>query len=254
MPRLAGKLALITGGNSGIGLATAKAFVAEGARVAITGQDRDTLEAAKRSIGNDTLAVQSDTADLKAIDTLFARIQEKFGALDILFANAGVGSMAAVENTTEEDFDRIFDINVKGIFFTVQKALPLLRNGASIVLNASVGTRTGRAGFSVYAASKAAVRTFARNFSAEFVSRGIRVNVVSPGPIDTPIFGRGQKDVAALRQRIEADIPLHRMGKPEEIAQTVVFLASDESSFMLGSEIIVDGGVTELPYAPKTRV
>jgi NAD(P)-dependent dehydrogenase (short-subunit alcohol dehydrogenase family) len=254
MPRLAGKLALITGGNSGIGLATAKAFVAEGARVAITGRDRDTLEAARRSIGNDALAIQSDTADLKAIDRLFATIQEKFGALDILFANAGVGSLAAVENTTEEDFDHIFDVNVKGIFFTVQKALPLLRNGASIILNASVGSRTGRAGFSVYAASKAAVRTFARNFSAEFVSRGIRVNVVSPGPIDTPIFGRGQKDVAALRQRIESDIPLHRMGKPEEIAQTVLFLASDESSFMLGAEIIVDGGVSELPYAGQTRI
>jgi NAD(P)-dependent dehydrogenase (short-subunit alcohol dehydrogenase family) len=254
MPRLAGKLALITGGNSGIGLATAKAFVAEGARVAITGRDRDTLEAARRLIGNDTLAIQSDTADLKAIDTLFATIQEKFGSLDILFANAGIGSMTPVEKATEEDFDRIFDVNVKGLFFTVQKALPLLRNGASIILNASIATRTARAGFSVYAASKAAVRTFARNFSAEFVSRGIRVNVVSPGPIDTPIFWRGQKEVAALRQRIEADVPLGRMGKPEEIAQAVVFLASDESSFMLGTEIILDGGVTEVPFAAQARV
>jgi NAD(P)-dependent dehydrogenase (short-subunit alcohol dehydrogenase family) len=254
MLRLAGKLALITGGNSGIGLATAKAFVAEGARVAITGRDRDTLEAAKRSIGNDMLAVQSDTADLRAIDTLFATIHEKFGALDILFANAGVASIMPVENTSEDAFDRIFDVNVKGLFFTVQKALPLLRNGASIILNGSVATSTGRAGLSVYAASKAAVRTFARNFSAEFVSRGVRVNVVSPGPIDTPIFWRGQKETAALRQRIEADVPLRRMGKPEEIAQTVLFLASDESSFMLGTEIIVDGGVTELPYAAQIRV
>ena len=256
MLRLSGKLALITGGNSGIGLATAKAFVAEGARVAITGRDRDTLETAKRSIGNDTLAVQSDTGDLKAIDTLFASIHERFGALDILFANAGVGSLTPVENTTEEDFDRIFDVNVKGLFFTVQKALPLLRNGASIVLNGSIATRTGRAGFSVYAASKAAVRTFARNFSAEFASRGIRVNVVSPGPIDTPIWWRGQHQEAAntLRHHVEAGIPLGRMGRPEEIAQTVVFLASDESSFMLGTEIIVDGGVTELPSAAPTRV
>jgi NAD(P)-dependent dehydrogenase (short-subunit alcohol dehydrogenase family) len=257
MPRLAGKLALITGGNSGIGLATAKAFVAEGARVAITGRDRDTLEAARRLIGNDTLAIQSDTADLKAIDTLFATIQEEFGALDILFANAGIGSMMPVENTSEDDFDRIFDVNVKGLFFTVQKALPLLRNGASIILNGSIAIRTGRVGFSVYAASKAAVRTFARNFSAEFVSRGIRVNVVSPGPIDTPIFWReqrGQKEVAALRQRIEADVPLGRMGKPEEIAQAVVFLASDESSFMLGTEIILDGGVTATPFAAPSRL
>jgi NAD(P)-dependent dehydrogenase (short-subunit alcohol dehydrogenase family) len=257
MPRLAGKFALITGGNSGIGLATARAFVAEGARVAITGRDRDTLEAARRLIGNDTLAIQSDTADLKAIDTLFATIQERFGALDILFANAGIGSMTPVENTSEDDFDRIFDVNVKGLFFTVQKALPLLRNGASIILNGSIAIRTGRVGFSVYAASKAAVRTFARNFSAEFLSRGIRVNVVSPGPIDTPIFWReqrGQKEVAALRQRIEADVPLGRMGKPEEIAQAVVFLASDESSFMLGTEIILDGGVTATPFAAPSRL
>jgi NAD(P)-dependent dehydrogenase (short-subunit alcohol dehydrogenase family) len=195
MPRLAGKLALITGGNSGIGLATARVFVAEGARVAITGRDTDTLEAARRLIGNDTLAIRSDAADLKAIDALFATIKEYFGALDILFANAGGGRIASVEDTTEEDFDRTFGVNVKGLFFTVQKALPLLRTGASIILNASVSTRVGRPGLSVYAASKAAVRTFARNFSAELVSRGIRVNVVSPGSIDTPSFSRGQEEV-----------------------------------------------------------
>jgi NAD(P)-dependent dehydrogenase (short-subunit alcohol dehydrogenase family) len=254
MPRLSGKLALITGGNSGIGLATAKAFVAEGARVAITGRNRDTLEAARVSIGNDTIAVRSDAADLKAIDALMATIKAELGALDILFANAGLGTLTPVESTTEADFDRTFDVNVKGVFFTVQKALPLLRSGASIILNSSIGARTGRAGFAVYGASKAAVRTLARNFSVEFASRGIRVNVVSPGPIDTPIWFRDRDQEAgeALLRRVEAAVPLGRLGKPEEIAQTVVFLASDESSFMLGAEIVVDGGMTELPASRRS--
>jgi NAD(P)-dependent dehydrogenase (short-subunit alcohol dehydrogenase family) len=252
MPRLSGKLALITGGNSGIGLATAKAFVAEGARVAITGLDPDALESARRSIGNDTLALVSDVADLNAIDALVAAIRTNFGALDILFANAGVGTSVPVENTTEEEFDRVFNVNVKGLFFTVQKTLPLLRNGASIILNSSIATRTGTAGLSVYAASKAAVRTFARNFSAEFASRGIRVNVVSPGPIETPIWSSGEA-TAGLRQRVEGAVPLGRIGRPEEVARTVVFLASEESSFMLGAEIVVDGGMIELPSGAPSR-
>ena len=255
MLRLVGKVALITGGNSGIGLACAKAFVAEGARVIITGRDSDTLEAARQSVGNDTIAIRSDAADLQAIDALFANIREQVGALDILFANAGVVCAGSVESTLEEDFDRVFNTNVKGLFFTVQKALPLLRPGASIILNGSVGARTGRPGFSVYAATKAAVRTFARNFSAEFAPRRIRVNVVSPGPIETPIWWRGLEDdqVAALRQRVASDIPAGRMGKPEEVAQTVTFLASDESSFIVGTEIVIDGGMTELPFGASTR-
>jgi NAD(P)-dependent dehydrogenase (short-subunit alcohol dehydrogenase family) len=158
MPRLAGKLALITGGNSGIGLATAKAFTAEGARVAITGRDPTTLAAARQDLGDRTLALQSNSADLKAIDALFARLKEDFGALDILFANAGIAVDPPVASTTEEEFDRIFDVNVKGLFFTVQKALPLLRDGASIILNASIAPRVGRAGASLYSGSKAAVR------------------------------------------------------------------------------------------------
>jgi len=249
MRRLEGKLALITGGSSGIGLATAQAFVAEGARVAITGRDAKSLEAAKREIGNDTLALQSDAGDLKAIDALFAAIKREFGALDILFANAGVGAGGPVETITEEDFDRIFNVNVKGVFFTVQKALPLLRKGASIILNSSIAPRTGRPGLSLYAASKAAVRTLARNLSAELASRGIRVNVVSPGPIDTPIWERARDpEIAdALRKKVAAGIPLGRMGTADEVASAVVFLASDDSSFMLGSEITVDGGVIELP-------
>jgi len=249
MRRLEGKLALITGGSSGIGLATAQAFVAEGARVAITGRDAKSLEAAKREIGNDTLALQSDAGDLKAIDALFAAIKREFGALDILFANAGVGAGGPVETITEEDFDRIFNVNVKGVFFTVQRALPLLRKGASIILNSSIAPRTGRPGLSLYAASKAAVRTLARNLSAELASRGIRVNVVSPGPIDTPIWERARDpEIAdALRKKVAAGIPLGRMGTADEVASAVVFLASDDSSFMLGSEITVDGGVIELP-------
>ena len=255
MQRLAGKLALITGGSSGIGLATAKAFVAEGARVAITGRDAKSLQAAQREIGNDGLALQSDAGDLKAIDTLFEAIKEKFGALDILFANAGIGSGGPVESVTEEDFDRIFAVNVKGVFFTVQKALPLLRKGASIVLNSSIAQHTGRPGLSLYAASKAAVRTLARNLSAELASRGIRVNVVSPGPIDTPIWERARDPeiASALKKRVEAGIPVGRMGTAEEVASAVVFLASDDSSFMLGSEITVDGGVIEVPGALGPR-
>jgi NAD(P)-dependent dehydrogenase (short-subunit alcohol dehydrogenase family) len=254
MNRLAGKLALVTGGNSGIGLATAQAFVAEGARVAITGRDAQTLETARNSLGEGHLAIQSDAADVKAIDALFATVKQQFGALDVMFLNAGVGTGGSIESTTEEDFARIFDINVKGVFFAVQKALPLLRNGASIVLNSSIAPRTGRPGLSVYAASKAAVRTFARNFSSELAPRGIRVNVVSPGPIETPIWYRGDPEVATqLRDRVAASVPLGRLGKAEEVAAAVVFLASDESSFIVGTEITVDGGVTELLGARPVR-
>jgi NAD(P)-dependent dehydrogenase (short-subunit alcohol dehydrogenase family) len=250
MPRLAGKLALITGGNSGIGLATAQAFVAEGARVAITGRDPETLEAARKSLGEGNLAIQSEASSVKAIDALFATVKEHFGGLDIMFLNAGVGTGGSIESTTEEDFAHIFDINVKGVFFAVQKALPLLRNGASIVLNASIAPRTGRAGLSLYAASKAAVRTFARNFSTELAPRGIRVNVVSPGPIETPMLAGLAPE---LRRQVAAAVPLGRLGRPEEVAQAVVFLASDESSFIVGTEITVDGGVTELLGARPIR-
>ena len=251
MNRLTGKLALITGGNSGIGLATAEAFVAEGARVVITGRDSETLDAARKKLGAGNLAIQSDAADVKAIDALFAAIKQDFGALDIMFLNAGVGSGGSIASTTEEDFDRIFDINVKGIFFAVQRALPLLRSGASIILNASIAPRTARPGLSLYAASKAAVRTFARNFSSELASRGIRFNVVSPGPIETPIWYRERdpETAAQLRKHIAGDVPMGRLGRPEEVAQAVVFLASDESSYIVGTEITVDGGITELPGA-----
>jgi len=252
MRRFEGKLALITGGNSGIGLVTAKALASEGARVAITGRDPQSLRAAREAIGNDSLAVRFDLADLNAIDALFAIVKQHFGALDILFANAGTGGLAKLEAATEQDFDRIFSINVKGLFFTVQKALPLLRSGASVILNASIAPRMGRAGASLYSGSKAAVRAFARNFAAELAPRGIRVNVVSPGSIDTPMWSRSFADpqlAAAVRQRAAAAIPLGRMGRAEEVAQAVLFLASGESSFVVGTEIIVDGGKCEMPDA-----
>src|SRR5260370_1729242 len=190
MPKLAGKFALITGGNSGIGLATARAFMAEGARVAITGRDPSTLQAAQKELGRDALVLQSDVRDLKQIDQLFAQLKKHFGALDILFANAGVGRFKSLAETTEETFDQVFDINVKGVFFTVQKALPLLRSGASIILDASIGARIGRPSAAAYAASKAAVRTFAPNFSADLAPLGIRANALTPRMMATPLWTR----------------------------------------------------------------
>ena len=249
MNRLQGKIALITGGNSGIGLATAKAFVANGARVIVTGRDQKSLDAAQEALGDQCLALRSNTADLKEIDALYAVIKERFEGLDIIFANAGISGGAPIESVTEEHFDRVFNTNVKGVFFTLQKALPLLRKGASIILNASISARVGLPNQSCYAATKAAVRSLARNFSVEFAARGYRFNVVSPGPIETPIWGRGGADaqiLEAMKQRATSNNPLGRFGSPEELAQTVVFLASDDSTFMMGAEIIVDGGVTEM--------
>src|SRR5216684_2014534 len=190
MGKLEGKVAVITGGNSGIGLATAKEFKKQGARVVITGRDQQTLDEAKREIGGDVLTVRSDASSLTEIDKLFAAVKEKFGHIDVLFVNAGIGKFAPVEAVTEELFDSIMDINFKGAYFTIQKALPLLNDNASIVLNASINAYIGMPNSSVYAASKAALITLARTLSAELVARGIRVNVVSPGPIATPIFNR----------------------------------------------------------------
>jgi NAD(P)-dependent dehydrogenase (short-subunit alcohol dehydrogenase family) len=256
MNRLVNKFALITGGSSGIGLATAKLFAAEGARVAITGRDAKALEAVRAEIGGDTLAIKSDTADLAAIDALMTTVKDSFGTLDVLFVNAGISEAVPIHQVTERHFDRIFDVNVKGAFFTVQKALPLLRSGASIILNASVGYRMGRANLAIYAASKAAVRTLARNFSTEFIPRGIRVNVVSPGAIETPIWDRAAADkekARAFKQGVAAAIPFGRIGQAEEVAAAVVFLASDESSFMAGTEITIDGGASEMPGAVGGR-
>ncbi len=251
MHRLDGKAALITGGSSGIGLASAKAFVSEGAHVAITGRNAESLESAARDIGGGTLAAACDVANLKQIEALARRLSEEFGALDIIFANAGLFTNAPIGNITEAEFDETFDVNVKGVFFTVQTMLPLLRRGASIILNSSIAWRMGRPGISLYAASKAAVRAFARNFSADLAPRGIRVNVISPGPVDTPIWERGRdaQTAATIKGKIAAGVPMGRIGSSEEIADAVVFLASDESAYMMGAEIILDGGTSEVPGA-----
>jgi NAD(P)-dependent dehydrogenase (short-subunit alcohol dehydrogenase family) len=249
MGKLEGKVAVITGGNSGIGLATAKEFKEQGARVVITGRDQETLDDAKRSIGGDVLAIRSDTSHLMEIDKLFAEVKEKFGKIDVLFVNAGVGKFAPVEEVTEDFFDSIMDINFKGAYFTIQKALPLLSNNASIVLNASIAANIGMPNSSVYAASKAALITLARTLSAELVGRGIRVNVVSPGPVTTPILGRTGMPPEVLEEMsksLEAEVPMKRFGRAEEIAKTVLFLASDDSSFLLGTEIVADGGMSQL--------
>jgi len=252
MPRLVGKRALITGGSSGIGFATAKAFVAEGARVAITGRNARRLATARKALGGEAIAVRADVTKLRQIDSLYQQIREHFGALDIIFANAGLVSEANITGVDESDFDEIFDTNVKGLFFTVQKAIPILSNGASVILNASIAPRLGSPNSAVYAASKAAVRALARSFSAALISRGVRVNAISPGPTRAGVWKssngsrkRNQREERQARQKI----PMGRFGRPAEIAQAVVFLASDDSSFMLGAEIVVDGGKAEVPAA-----
>jgi len=249
MGKLEGKVAVITGGNSGIGLATAKEFKEQGAQVVITGRDQQTLDQAVREIGGDVLAVRSDASSLTEIDKLFAAVKEKFGHIDVLFVNAGVGKFAPVEAVTEEMFDSIMDINFKGAYFTIQKLLPLLNDDASIVLNGSINAHIGMPNSSVYAASKAALITLARTLSAELVGRGIRVNVVSPGPITTPILNRLGLPPEALdeiRNGLKEQVPMKRLGRSEEIAKTALFLASSDSSFLLGTEIVADGGMSQL--------
>jgi NAD(P)-dependent dehydrogenase (short-subunit alcohol dehydrogenase family) len=241
--RLEGKVALVTGGNSGIGLATAKEFAREGARVVITGRDARTLDAAAREISGEVLALRSDAARLSDIDKLYAAVGERFGRLDVLFVNAGVAQFAPVEETDEELFDQIMDINFKGAYFTVKKALPLLADGASVVLNASVVAHVGFPNSSVYSASKAALLSLVRTLSADLAGRGIRVNAVSPGPVETPIFGRTGLPEEA-KQGFGEQVPLKRLGRPEEIAKAVLFLASSDSSFLVGTEIVADGGVS----------
>jgi NAD(P)-dependent dehydrogenase (short-subunit alcohol dehydrogenase family) len=245
MGKLSGKIALITGGNSGIGLATAKRFVAEGAYVYITGRRQNSLDEAVKEIGSNVTAVQGDVSKLADLDRLFEQIKQEKGRLDVVFANAGGGEFAPLGSYTEEHFDKTFNINVKGLVFTVQKALPLLPDGATIVLNASIVGVKGFPAFGVYSATKAAVRSFARTWTNELKDRGIRVNVVSPGPIDTPAISGLVKDKdqeAQLRANLVAGVPLGRIGTPDELAKAVVFLASDDSSFVAGVDLFVDGG------------
>jgi len=249
MGKLEGKVAVITGGNSGIGLATAIEFAEQGAQVVISGRDQKTLDQAAKELGPDVLVVRADVAKLADIDKLFAAVRAKFGRVDVLFVNAGIGKFVPFEAVTEELYDAILDINLKGAYFTIQKALPLLADGASIVLNASINAHIGMANTSVYAASKAALISLARTLSAELVGRNIRVNVISPGPVTTPILGRTGLAPEALEQTLQSiasQVPMKRFGRPEEIAKAALFLASSDSSFLLGSEIIADGGMSQL--------
>ena len=247
--KLEGKTALITGGNSGIGFATARVFIQEGAKVAITGRDQATLDAAAKELGPNALAFRADVADPVAREQLFTKLRDKFGTLDIVFANAGIGGNTPVGSTEQQQFESIIDINVTSVFFTVQSALPLLRDGASIIFNGSVIASLGFPAYSAYAASKGAVVSMARSLAAELSPRNIRVNVVVPGPIRTPIWSRGRGDEAAraLEPFLASTVPLGRMGEPEELAKAVLFLASSDSSFVQGSELFVDGGAVGLP-------
>jgi NAD(P)-dependent dehydrogenase (short-subunit alcohol dehydrogenase family) len=247
--RLDGKVAVVTGGNSGIGLATAQRLHKEGARVAITGRDPKTLDSAVSAIGSGTVAIQSDVSILSDIDRLFSTVTAQLGKIDVLFANAGVGKFAPYTAAQEALFDELFAINVKGVFFTLQKAIPHLNDGASVILNTSVVSTKGNENMGIYAATKAAVRSLARTAATELQSRGIRVNAVAPGPIATPIFGRSgmtQEQIEGFKAGIAARVPMQRIGRPEEIASAVAFLASDDASYITGIELNVDGGMANL--------
>jgi NAD(P)-dependent dehydrogenase (short-subunit alcohol dehydrogenase family) len=249
MGKLEGKIALVTGGNSGIGLATAQQFVNEGAYVFVTGRRDAELAEAVKEVGRNITGVSGDVSNLGDLDRLFAQIKREKGRLDIVFANAGVAKFAPFGTITEEFYQSIFDINVKGLIFTVQKALPLMPDGASIILNASVVGSKGLPANSVYAATKAAVRSFARTWTTDLKSRRIRVNAVSPGSTDTPGLNEllGSTEIGQQRLKvIQGSVPLGRLGRPDEIAKAVVFLASDDSSYITGTELFVDGGFAQV--------
>jgi len=247
--KLVGKIAVITGGNSGMGLATAKRLVEEGAHVVITGRREKELAEAAAFIGKNVTTVAGDVSNLEDLDRLYAVVKEKHSHIDILFANAGGGTIAPLETSTEAQFDRTFDINVKGLFFTVQKALPLVKDGGSIILTSSNANELGVPGLTAYAASKAAVRSFARGWTVELKDRKIRVNSLSPGPIETPALDKVGLPPELVEQAVAgftSQVPLGRRGKPEEIAAAVVFLASDESSYITGVDLFVDGGMAQV--------
>lgn len=247
--KLEGKVAVITGGTSGIGLATAKRFIAEGAHVFITGRRQAELEAAAQELGEHATAVRGDVARAEDLDRLYETVKKQKGRVDIVFANAGVGDFTKLEDITEENFDKTFDVNVKGVLFTVQKALPLLREGGSIILNASIVATKGSEAFSVYSASKAAVRSFARTWTMDLRSRRIRVNAISPGYIPTPGYvtnlGYTQTQVDQLATSAP-NVPMGRGGTPDEVARAVTFLASEDASYITGIELFVDGGVAQI--------
>ncbi|RBW57458.1 glucose 1-dehydrogenase [Ruegeria sp. A3M17] len=249
MNKLIGKVAVITGGTSGIGLATAHRLISDGARVVITGRDQRTLDAAVAELGDRARGIRGDVANLNDLDHLFSEIREEYGRVDVLFANAGIAPFSPFEAVTEEHFDSLFQINVRGLFFTVQKALPILSINASVILNASVVAQSGLPNTSVYAATKAAVRSLGRTLAAELSPRGIRVNVVSPGLIETSLWekvGLSKNEVDAFATQVTEQTPLRRAGKPQEIAATVAFLASDDASYFTGADLVADGGMVQV--------
>jgi NAD(P)-dependent dehydrogenase (short-subunit alcohol dehydrogenase family) len=251
MKRLEGKVAVITGGSSGIGLATAQRFVEEGAHVFITGRRQGELDAAVNQICKNVTGVQGDVSNLEDLDRLYAEVREHKGHIDILFANAGIAESAPLGGISEAHFDKLFGINVKGLLFSVQKALPLFQDGAggSIILNASVASSKGFGMSTVYSATKAAVRSFARTWTVDLKQRRIRVNAISPGPIDTPIFNTSkltEEQIEQFKVGIVSAVPMGRMGSPDEIAKAVLFLASDDSSYVTGIELFVDGGMAQI--------
>lgn len=247
--KLKNKVAVITGGNSGMGLATAKLFSKQGAKVSITGRNETTLKEAANSIGGDTFAIKADVSNLESIDNAYKKIHNKFGNFDVLIVNAGIFKGAPLADFTEELFDEISIVNFKGAFFSVQKALPFLNDGASVVITSSVVNETGMATASAYAATKAAVRSLARSFSSDLIDKKIRVNILSPGPVDTPIFNRDglpQEQVDGFKKYMASGVPIKRLGTEEEMAEGFLYLASNASSYMLGGEIVLDGGMGQL--------
>ena len=247
MDRLKGKRALITGATSGIGFETAQRFASEGARVAITGKDTAGLASARKTLGADVLTIASDASDAAAQMEVADAIRREFGGLDALFVNAGIADLRPIQQWDPAGFDRTFDLNVKGPFFLIQALLPLFANPASIVLNASVNAHVGMPNTSIYGASKAALLSFVRTVSGELISRGIRVNAISPGPISTPLYsklGLSEEQLKTVQASIQNQVPAGRFGKPREVADAVVYLASDESAFVVGSELLIDGGMS----------
>ena len=247
MKRFEGKVAMVTGGNSGIGLAAAKAFAREGAQVAVTGRDEGTLKNAEKEIGSGALAIRADAARIADLDAAMAKVRDQFKRIDALFVNAGIGKFVPIAEVTEAMFDEIVTINLKGAFFTVQKALPLMARGSTVVLNASINAHIGLPGTTVYGATKAAVVNMAKTMSADLAERGIRVNAVSPGPVETPIFGRAgisSEQSRETKEWLQNQTLVKRMAEPEEIAEAVLYLSSDVSSFVVGTELVIDGGMT----------
>lgn len=249
MQKLLGKSVLITGGTSGVGLATAQLFQEHGARIAVTGRNPASLSEAKKILGTDAQVFASDVSKMADIDTLMDQVAEQFGRLEVLFLNAGIGKMGALEQVTEADFDEQISINLKGVFFTLQKALPLLNSGASVIVTTSTGNRFATPNFSVYAASKAGLRSMVQALALELIGKGVRLNAIAPGPIDTPMYGRGGLAGEALKLKkalIQEKSPCKRLGLPIEVAKAALFLACDDSSYLVGEEIVVDGGTSLL--------